>query len=38
MISIRRFTVDPNRISAILLSHLRADRFGGLPSFPDLRT
>jgi ribonuclease BN (tRNA processing enzyme) len=33
MISIRRFGVDPNRIGAILLSHLHADHFGGVPSF-----
>jgi ribonuclease BN (tRNA processing enzyme) len=26
MISIRRFGVDPNRIGAIVLSHLHADR------------
>jgi ribonuclease BN (tRNA processing enzyme) len=33
MISIRRFGVEPNQIAAILLSHLHADHFGGLPSF-----
>jgi ribonuclease BN (tRNA processing enzyme) len=33
MISIRRFGVDPNHISAIMLSHLHADHFGGVPSF-----
>ncbi len=33
MISIRRFDVDPNRIGAIVISHLHADHFGGLPFF-----
>jgi ribonuclease BN (tRNA processing enzyme) len=33
MISIRRFDLDPNRIGAIVLSHLHGDHFGGLPFF-----
>jgi ribonuclease BN (tRNA processing enzyme) len=33
MVSIRRFGVDPNCIHTIVLSHLHADHFGGLPSF-----
>ena len=33
MVSIRRFDVDPNGVDAIILSHLHADHFGGVPSF-----
>jgi len=33
MIAIRKFNVDPNSIEAIILSHLHADHFGGLPYF-----
>lgn len=33
MIAMRKFGVDPNSIGTIVLSHLHADHFGGLPSF-----
>lgn len=33
MITIRRFGVDPNAISMILLSHLHGDHFAGIPFF-----
>lgn len=33
MISMRRFGIDPNSVSAIVHSHLHADYFGGLPFF-----
>ena len=33
MIAIRKFGVDPNSIGTIILSHLHADHFGGVPSF-----
>ena len=33
MVAIRKYDVDPNSIGTIILSHLHADHFGGLPSF-----
>ena len=33
MIAIRKYDVDPNSIGTIILSHLHADHFGGLPFF-----
>lgn len=33
MIAIRKFGVDPNEISCILISHLHGDHFGGIPFF-----
>lgn len=33
LISIRRYSVNPNSISTILLTHLHADHFGGIPFF-----
>lgn len=33
LISMRRFNVNPNCVSTILLTHLHADHFGGLPGF-----
>ena len=33
MVAIRKWQVDPNAISTILISHLHGDHFGGLPFF-----
>jgi ribonuclease BN (tRNA processing enzyme) len=33
MVAIRKWQVDPNAISVILISHLHGDHFGGLPFF-----
>ena len=33
MVAIRRWGVDPNAISTVLVSHLHGDHFGGLPFF-----
>jgi ribonuclease BN (tRNA processing enzyme) len=33
LIAMRKFGADPNAIGTVLLSHLHADHFGGLPSF-----
>lgn len=33
LIAMRRYGVDPNAISLILLSHLHGDHFGGIPFF-----
>jgi ribonuclease BN (tRNA processing enzyme) len=33
MVAVRKWGVDPNRISTVLVSHLHGDHFGGLPFF-----
>jgi ribonuclease BN (tRNA processing enzyme) len=33
MVAIRKWQVDPNAISTVLVSHLHGDPFGGLPFF-----
>ena len=33
MVAIRKFGIDPNRISTVLISHLHGDHFAGLPFF-----
>lgn len=33
LVAMRQFGVDPNQIGGIVLSHLHADHFGGLPTF-----
>jgi len=33
MVSLRRFSVDPNTIECVFLTHLHGDHFGGLPFF-----
>ena len=33
MVAIRKWGIDPNAISTVLVSHLHGDHFGGLPFF-----
>ena len=33
MVAIRKFRIEPNQISTILITHLHGDHFGGLPFF-----
>ena len=33
MVAIRKWGVDPNGVSTVLVSHLHGDHFGGLPFF-----